>query len=188
MRLTSLEAVKRFIGITDTTNDVLLGELLDGVSASIETDLRRHIALGTYSDKFDIDYDYTEDLQLGEYPIQSIVALTDNGVLLTENTHYYWTEAGYIRRLSKGTTLSVSGYFFTVGAQIVEVTWVAGYEPIPDDIQLIAKKLVSQIYNTGDAGPYQSEKIGDYSYKVLQDMKIGDPFLESTLNRYRKVW
>lgn len=187
MRLTSLENVKLFLGITNTDDDVLLGEILEGVSDAIETDLRRAIALGTYSEKFDIDDDYTDELNLRNYPVNSIVALTDNGVLLTENTQYYWTEQGYIRHLPKTSRVEEFGYF-TVGAQKVEVTYVAGYEPIPDDVQLITKKIVAQVYGSEDSGPYQREKIGDYSYNIAQDMMVADPFLNKVLKKYGRTW
>jgi len=181
MRLTSLEKVKEFIGITDTSQDTFLGTLLDGVSDAIETDCRRAIALGTYSEKFDIEYDYTEDFLVTNSPIQSVVALTDNGTLLAETTDYYWESYGYIHRYPED-------YYFTTGLRKVEITYVAGYDPIPDDVQLVVQKLVAQIYNTRDTGAFAQERIGDYSYSLLQNQIIADPFINTVLKRYRKVW
>lgn len=181
MRLTSLEKVKEFIGITNTSQDTFLGTLLDGISDAIETDCQRAIALGTYSEKFDVEYDYTEDFMLTNYPVQSVVALTDNGTLLTEDTDYYWETHGYVHRYPED-------YYFTTGLRKIEITYVAGYDSIPDDVQLVTQKLVAQIYNTRDTGSYSQEKIGDYSYSLLQNQKISDPFIDSVLKRYRKVW
>jgi len=187
MRLTSLENVKLFLGITDADDDTLLGEILEGVSSAIETDLGRPIALGTYSEIFDIDNDYTDEINLKNYPVNSVVALTDNGVLLTHNTHYYWTTYGYIMRLPKSSMLNESGYF-TVGARKVEVTYVAGYAEIPSDIQLITKKIVGQVYENREGGSFQHEKIGDYSYSLLETAAVADSFLDRVLKRYRRIW
>lgn len=191
MRLTSLEKVKLFLGITTTTDDELLGIILDGVSDAIETDCGRAIALGTYNEKYDITQDYVDNIQLNNYPVISVVALTDNTVLLTVDTQYYWNKYGWVQRLPMGgvqdTGRTIAGYF-TIGYQKVAVMYTAGYDPIPDDVQLVCMKLTAQVYNVKDTGSYESEKIGDYSYKTLTEAKISDPFLESVLKRYRRVW
>ena len=181
MRLTSLDKVKEFLGLTDTSQDSLLGTLLDGVSDAIETDCRRAIALGTYSEKLDILEDYTEDFMVANYPVRSVVALTDNGTLMVDVTNYYWETQGYFHRYPED-------YYWTTGLRKVEITYTAGYATIPDDIQLLAQKLVAQVYNSLGTGGFESERIGDYSYRVLTDMILSDAFLNSVLKRYRKVW
>jgi len=70
----------------------------------------------------------------------------------------------------------------------IEGTW--GYSSVvPDDIKMIATKLVASIVKTGKDGNVKSFTEHDYSVTYLEFQKVldSDISLKTTLNMYRKV-
>ena len=191
----TLTDVKLFLGITGTSEDVLLNSLIPAVSATINTICGRALELGTYAETFDVPDSIQDSLMPLNYPILSVVAITDNGTALTVGTEVVIERTkmlvlllgagGAIR--ARGDILVQSGPFFTSGRQTIQMTYSAGHEPIPKDLKLLTNKVIGGVFNSKDQGNFKSERIGDYSYTVLSNMLVGDPILEQVLKNYKRV-
>ena len=70
----------------------------------------------------------------------------------------------------------------------VDVRYRAGYETVPDDLQQICIDL-AKVYNDSKSvvAGIESEKIGDYSYKLAQDAG-GENLLPSTIQTRLSPW
>ena len=75
--------------------------------------------------------------------------------------------AGYITDLDVGSIYYSGG--FPTGFQNVYVDYTAGYSTIPGDLEQTAIEIITNVYKSRSINTQlDSEKIGDYSYKVAQ--------------------
>jgi hypothetical protein len=77
---------------------------------------------------------------LPQLPVTAIVSVTEDGDLLVVDDDYKLGEHGILHRIDAT---------WTVGIQIVEVTYDHGYAVIPDDIISIATRAASRAYQAG---------------------------------------
>jgi hypothetical protein len=84
--LTTLENAKLVAGVTGTSSDALLELLIDRVSKSVLTYLDRKLAYGTYAET--LPATARQLMLLREWPIISIVSITDKGASLALNIDY----------------------------------------------------------------------------------------------------
>lgn len=159
--LTSASRVKSSLGITDSTQDSLIGELIRRVSDEILVYLRYPRAddgtiptLGRESFVETIRYAYgVYELFLTRRPIATISSVVEDGTTLTEGTHFQVNKnAGVLERLDGDDITSWS-------ADKIVVTYSAGYI-LPDD------------EGTRDL-PYEIEEAAIYT--VLARMSDLDP-------------
>jgi len=169
MALINLIETKQFLDLLDTTSfDNLLTDLIESVEAQIKRFCNREFLKSTFSEKFDILYPNEDTLLLKEFPVHSVIALTDSGILIDPARYKIYPNDG-ILRLDNGN--------FSRGRQVVEITYVAGYTPgqIPADLQLACYKTVAFEFDNRRTSGLISEKIGDYSYKKA-DVKLNFGF------------
>jgi len=77
--------------------------------------------------------------------------------------------------------------FLPPGPQYVLVEYRAGFETIPYDLQMLCNELVIDVYNRSLRDvTMESEKLGDYSYK-LADMMTFNQSIRERLNRYMRI-
>lgn len=111
---------------TDDEMDALVA-VLNGVSAAIEGVIGGPVIRRSFTEKYDGG---VERIFLRQRPVYSITSLTENGVSLTEFTHYYlYKPEGIIRRApvtQVGWPESRAWPRFYNLPQTVEVTYVAG--------------------------------------------------------------
>jgi hypothetical protein len=79
-------------------------------------------------------------LFLPELPVTFLASVFEDGELLVVDDDYKLGEHGILHRI--GTT-------WTVGIQIIEITYDHGYAVIPDDIISIATRAASRAYQAG---------------------------------------
>jgi len=156
-----LSETKLYLGLVGVTeHDVLLEAMLEEVTSDFQNYMDRWIFLNDWYEKFDVETEKQQCIQLKEYPIVSIYGLTDASLALTEDDYLVYEETGQV---------CLDGYYFSKGKQSVEISYRAGYSPgcIPPKLIGACKKEVYRRFGGGDpgAGDITYEKIGDYAYR-----------------------
>jgi len=153
--LTSLDAVKRYLGLSSDTDDELLTELIARVSDGIVAYCGREFALGDYAEYH--DGDGSDTLLLKQRPVTEVVALSQDGVEIAAADFVVYPEVG-VAQLKSGV--------FGRGARNVYTSYRAGYATIPGDVEQAAVEWVARLYAArGAAGgrAIASERVGDYA-------------------------
>ena len=163
MSFTDLATVKEALGITDASQDALLTSIVDGVNA----ELLNVFCLTTcdptaYTNTFDILDAFTRDIVLPQYPVISLDTVAENGTALTLTDDFYEG-----RPVGWGVLMRKTCYW-PVGQRTVEVTHTAGWAggTPPADLQRAAVVLAVYTYNTEPKTGFQSERIGQYAYRL----------------------
>jgi hypothetical protein len=176
--LTTVSDVKAKLRQTVATDDALLARMILAASARVRTYLGRDLDLQAYTQA--IDGTGTDRVTLPQAPVTAVASVQTGlpgtaRTLLIINTDYLFDATGLIR---------VVGAWIK-GPQNVQVTWTAGYELTPWDIQDACAELVATTYKELDRLGYQSKSIGGevISFK-LADFPAA---VKATLNLYRRV-
>jgi hypothetical protein len=120
--LTTLAAVKAYLGITTNGQDTLIPQLIARESALVEQWTGRQFPSVTRTDKR-LNGNGGRCLTLPDEPIISVSALTIDGRVIPAAANSQ--DSGY---LFNETTLFLTDDFFTRGNQNVVCSWVAGYQ------------------------------------------------------------
>ena len=178
---TDLDTVKTTLGIAlaDTSSDLLLQAIVDGVNASF----LNHFYLTDcgptpYTSKYDI-VDAVGGFWLQQYPVISVDSVSVDGTLQAAASYYLDNrvgEFGHLRRKYGGSVAMAACW--PVGPQAVEVTHTAGWTGGAPDaaLQRAATLLAVHDWNTGGKLGFESERIGQYSYKLGSAASVGQGF------------
>lgn len=164
MSFTTLTAVKNALGIpaADTSKDAQLQPLVDSANAELlaffgltQCDAQQ------YTNKYDTWDSTTDDLWLSPYPVVSVDSVSFDAVAVNAADYY-------LSRPTSFGQLSMLERSFPFGRQRIEVTHTAGWAPgdVPADLQRAGTLLAIHAFNTDARAGYDSEKIGQYSYKM----------------------
>lgn len=187
--LTSLKEGLR-VSATFTTDDSLLTSLESQVSKIIDGYVGFSFGLTSYDETFNIDKERTNQLFLTYRPIDTVVAVTNDGGLVAVSDYHVYKQEGIIQLKSKPYNRRYSyttDYIpqFTVGPATVSSTYKSGYVTIPDDIKLAVILMVKEIYARVDQG-LKSESLLDYRY-TRYDNSLINPTVEEILKNYRLI-
>ncbi len=141
--LTTLARVKAFKGITATTNDVLINQLIQGVSVAMQSDMRRSIlTVAITSEKHDASGD-SDIMILDQYPVivPPSVVIRYNDTVVTSSTYDVDEESGEVIQVQSGV-----GTPWAAGRRAYEADYWSGYEQVPEDLAAIATKQVVHEY------------------------------------------
>jgi len=170
--LTSVSALKDYLGITGTEKDDLLESIINRVSDIIENYCGRTFKETTYTEE---EYDGTgsDELLLENYPLTSssitlekrdTLSNSDNWSTIDSENYFVYTDEGKIKYLTN---------IFQEAPKHYRVTYTAGYSPIPDDLEEAALQLCKYIYNNKRSGGGKaSESLGDYSVTYMKQQGI----------------
>jgi len=158
--LTSLEAVKRHLGLSGTEHDVLLEEMIAAASEAIENFCGREFANGERTEYHDGG---VQALVLAARPVESVDSVHDDpaGVFadgsLVDPSRYVVDELSGLIELKSGA--------FARGCRSVRIVYTAGYETPPDDAACACVLLVAHTFHRALQGAegVRSEKLGGYS-------------------------
>jgi hypothetical protein len=153
--LTSLSAVKAYLGVAGTDDDALLTELIARASDGIVAHCGREFAAADYEEYH--DGDGSDSVLLNQRPVIEVLALSDDGVEVAADDHVTYPELGVVR-LKSGV--------FGRGARSVYVSYRAGYETIPGDVEQAAIQWTAELYQgrgAADGREIKSERVGDYA-------------------------
>lgn len=189
--LVTIESFRAYSGISVISEDSKITGIIEGVSDMVSRYCHRDFGFNAFDENFDI-WDFDEDtIHVRNYPIVSVVGLTDDGNLVDPTNYKVYKKEGIIS-LKERTYVSQyyrRDHFFTKGHQTVEVSYWGGHELIPDSLQLAVKMVSNRIYNDVGSEEMLSEKIGGYSYtkKILNPDEFFTPTERLLLNIHRKI-
>lgn len=192
MALVALSDIKSYLGIsiTDTTDDSFLNLLISGVQETVENYCERHFEVDTYTEQHII----THKIFPRQYPIKSVDKISRIGTGMTnldtnEVTNYKIVNS-YIDLLDyQYLTMSNRLKYSNSEESYVEITYTAGYDTIPFDLQLAVIKLVVLEYKKSreDRLGVESEREGAVQ-RVYEKKDSEMPMeIEKVLIRYKKV-
>ncbi len=192
--LTTLTAVKLFLGITDATNDTLINNLIASVSNEIQTSptgIGRPIVQVTATDEKVTVVMADNLLQTLHYPIISISALTESDIALVLDTDYETEEQdlvrGQIARISGGNPIA-----WQTGTRVVKLTYAHGFAAVPAALVQAATELVAFDFLQSHAGRFAfglqnkpTDQGGSPSYTSRKDVWESQ---QHRFDAYRRVW
>ena len=185
--LVTLEDTKSFLGITSSTYDDVLTMLINMATDHIEKRCGRRFADTTYTEE---EYDGTavRTLAVKNFPITSTTTFkleknnacdnTDDWEEIDSDEYWVDSETGIITRTTS----------FAKRTKNFRVTYSAGYDEIPYDLQLLTMTLISEIFNNRRTGGVLEETLGDRTVKfqVGTILDNSDEF-KNILANYRKI-
>ena len=144
-QLTTLARVKRFLGITATTHDTILSELITSVSDDFRSECGRDFTLVAYSDEPISGDGFTTSLWVRHYPIRPEPAL-----VLEDAEGAVISSALY--RVAQDEGILIGDAAWVRGENNYQATYLAGYDPIPGDIVEAATAQVAHVFAQSQPG------------------------------------
>lgn len=202
MSLTSLTKVKLHLGISGSGEDDLLNQLI----AEVDTVIQNYTGRKSFESGVRTEYldgNGKDELFLGHCPLTDVTGVwVDSDGYYGKGTDAFpdeseWEEGSYFVPYSEeadednASMLVALNRVWTEGRGNIKVTYTAGYETIPTDLELAANMLVALMRKGAEAGgPLESESLDRYSYKLLTNtnsqMYPEAGTIRSILARYRK--
>lgn len=198
MDILTLDELKQYLGINDTTQDTALKIYLSGISETLISMIGRNIMKEDYIERY--EGTNSTELILRHYPINNISnvqfvldgvvqeELTNIDYVINKNAGILYRDSGWLRR---GDSTWMSGKV-NFPRKHIRVEYNAGYEEAPGDLKLIALQLAKEQYNIdnseGNAKGLKSYSISDVKmeWKQNKDIEMSDRQL-AVINKYRGV-
>jgi len=155
--LTTLAAVKEELDITDNSKNSLLRRYISGASAATAQECNRVFPVETVKDEIFPHRDPTpgrvfgrfEPLILSRYPIVSVASVVENGVTLADGVDFRIDyEKGELIRLGVNGLPTLWSQ-----ASLVAVTFSAGFDPIPSDLEDAIIRMITKRYRAKGRDP-----------------------------------
>lgn len=178
--LTTLAKLKEYLGIKTDTSDPLLERMLTEASQYIQSWLNRNLNLTDYVEL----RDGTNGLALStrQYPIKTVSKLMIDGVEVPHASAVLG--AGF--RFDE-ERIVLNGSRFNRGFQNVEITYSAGYETIPPEIEQAVIDMASNAYKAKDRVGLQSKSIGGETITFSNTSGGMSNSVLTILNNYKQV-
>jgi hypothetical protein len=157
MDLTTLAAVKSYIGIANSNSDSDLSALITAVSSWFSRQTHRTWELQSYTEKFcgtHLRY-YVPRMP----DVQSITTVINDGTTLVLNTDYIVID-NRVELLNYNT--------FTPGSWNCSCTYTAGFTTPPVDVELAIRDFVALIWRRKDRQDLVSRTIGSGETAVFR--------------------
>jgi hypothetical protein len=177
--LTTVDAVKKYLGITSASDDSLLASLITAASGYIQTFINRVFEVQEYVDKFSGHGNNT--WMLRNYPCKTVSIVTING-----NTIYPAATATGFGYVYDDISVTVRGHAFLKGALNCAITYQAGYDNVPAEIAQACIELVSLRYKEKDRIGLISKGLAGETISYSQnDMSTA---IKTILLNYKKIY
>jgi hypothetical protein len=150
-KLTTLARVKSFLGITDSSQDTFLTDLIAIATETIQNYTGRTFSLESITEK--LPGTNTAKLILSKFPIVSITSITDQSGLIAA-TGYEISDnlAGTVYRKNdifpfKGQNTGILGFINEKESEnSITILYQAGYTTIPLDVEMAAISYIRTLY------------------------------------------
>ena len=188
--LTTVTLVQSNLGIS--TDDTLIGTIVDGVNQGLENYFGTTFAQTTYTDE---EYDMPKDsrvLVLKNKPVISFTRLQykDNPADFDDTSWTSYDTGEYVVDLAPGLVTKNSD--FIKGKRMYRATYSAGYATVPDDLKLAATLIASSLYKNRNVSNVSSETLGQYSRTFALDpiswKKLGIGFIMDKYTGQNANW
>jgi len=176
--LADLQSLKDFLNISGTEADAFLTKCLQYASGAIKSYLRREIEAADYDEYY--DGTGTSDLFVREWPVVSVSLLEVGGVEVPDDGYVVYAESGRIH-LTNG--------HFPSGHRNVHIQYRAGYESIPEEIELACIELAGLIWrdSTQGKGHLGQSDISVREGGTIRLVRRLPPYLQEALKSYRRL-
>lgn len=194
--LTTLEMVKTFIGISESTYDQALTDTINAVTAFFERECDRRFAENTYTNElYDSEFEPWEsglqmNLYVKQYPVSDFTTIEyRNG----DNAFFEYQETDYLLYEEEGRIYFYGGV--PRGRQSVRVTYTAGYvidwedqaaHTLPMDLTYAVTHMVAKIFNTRKTLGIKSESIGSWSITYMDIAAAKDEVAKDAILKYSR--
>lgn len=197
--LTTYEAVKEYLKLSDDTQKNFIERMINVVSDFIEGYCGRHFEKATYIEKY--RGNGRQKLLLNQYPIVSVTSVTVNGGLLDASEYEILAEEGalYCETLWPWSGYSVGLVGEPAGnTRNIQVQYVAGYvlpkddglgtppavRNLPYDLEDACIELVAIRYEMRGSEHMKRETIGPLTSEFIQDIPS---HIKTVLDKYKRL-
>lgn len=179
MLLTNVENVKQYLGINSEQDDALLQSLVQSASGFIQSWLNRQFELQEYTDVWDGTDLYT--YMFKAYPVQSISSVVVNSINVPASSGPKISGYAFDER-----RLVIRGnYTFLKGLLNCSVTYRAGFDDVPFEIEQACIELIANRYKEKDRIGLQSKGLAGET--IAFSMKDMPADVKTILTNYKKV-
>jgi hypothetical protein len=168
--LTTLADAKAYLKVTVTTDDDLISGLINACSTALENFCRRSFHQTTYTNE-NHDGNNTRYLNLRNFPVLSVSQVQVNGVVIDPSNYVIKNESGVLARIGPypntftGLSMSRFNTVWNRGDYNIQVSYSAGFNPIPDDLALACKMYVKAIYSA-DIASYSTTYTDGFMFRA----------------------
>lgn len=183
--LVSLSDVKSFLGISGSSNDAVLSTIISSVSTFVENYIGYTVASTTYTNE-EFDGTGKEKYNIPVYPVTVFTSMDYRTTSANENSWEQIDSEDYFVYLDEGYVHLIGG--FHEGPKNYRMTYTAGYESTPADLELAVLQMIRDVYNTkATSSTVTQERLKDYavSYGAIASM-ISEQN-RATLDIYRNI-
>ena len=182
--LTTLDNAKWWINIATNGSYDILMRLITAASAFLINYLNRNVLTATYTaEKY--HGNGSESLHLNSWPIQSISNLTINGSVVPPSSdglsNGFVFDDKYVYLLP-GTSQCA----FSKGRMNISVTYVAGYDAVPFDIEQACLELIGLKFKEKDRIGIQSQSMNGQQTTSYTPRDLGKD-TKAMLQNYRDI-
>ena len=178
--LTSLENVKEWLGLdpANTSDDDLLTRLITAASGFMQRYCNRQFASQAWTEIRDGVGNVR--MAFANYPVTAVASVTVSGETIPASSG-----AGTFGYLFTDTMLILQGRRFRRGFANVELSYTAGFDPIPEEIEQACIELIAFRYREKDRTGKSSEGMAQQTTSfVIRDMP---PSVKTMLDDLKKV-
>ena len=159
--LTTLAAFKAYAGVENDNSDPLIERLVTAYSEAVRQYTNRDFTLGSYSRTFD-GRNHTRQL-LPQYPIRSVSAVQVGTSVVPARASF-----GLPGFAFDETSVILSGHRFERGEANILISWTAGYDTVPADIEEAVLKWIAVSYaNRGDKAGWSSMTLAAQTVSLI---------------------
>lgn len=199
--IVTVQEVKDFLKITDTTLDTWFTDLIGKVQADIESYCGRQFESTSHTDEI-YSGNGSSRLELKDWPvIQLSLAATPSSADITGSIEYRndvdsaWqdleTDVDHIITDPDWWYVELVDNFFPIGKFNIRVSYISGYATVPEEVQQVALEKVVMKYKASNKGhgllgetSRNESGLGFNSSTSLKDM---EKEWNRVLDRYRKL-
>ncbi|QAT40840.1 phage head-tail connector protein [Clostridium sp. JN-9] len=185
MSLTTVEKVKSYLQISDSSDYTFIQDLVDYVTEQIENYCSRKFDVATYTETHMCKHKCFPR----NTPLKSVISVIRDGMPQNQDTDFK-IKGNYIQFNDlKGFTMGGSIVYATDNSIETTITYIAGYDTIPNDLAMAATKLAVIEYKDSRENRLgiEQETEGDVRYTYSKKDSEMPLNISRVLDRYRKV-
>lgn len=149
--LTTIEAVKSYLKNDSTYDDARIEMLINACSSAIENYCRRNFKVATYTDE-EYDGNNNRYISLYNYPIVSVDSVSINDSVIPQEEYIVKKKIGVLARKYNNTVTGITYNryvpIWVKGDCNIKVTYTAGYDVIPPDLEQACILYVMSFYKS----------------------------------------
>jgi len=151
---TTLDNVKQYLNLSNTTSDAFLSRLISAASAFVVTWVKRDLLSASYTEQRNGNGSCR--IMLKNSPVTAVSSLAINGLNISASTQPgispgYWFD---------DKMLYVHGYSFPLGFGNVSIEYTAGYTTVPLELEQVVIEIVANKFKRRDRIGEDSKDFG----------------------------